>query len=213
LTAVVLAVVVYRMPPLMAVGAFASGAAFGLLPVGWTIFNAMQLYNVTVETGQFRVVRRSGPGLVGVAGIQPLLLGVAFRPLLEPLYMVKCMGSWRKTLEVWPALAVSGGSFALFQYTFATIHSWPHCQDLLLYPMTDIGGGIFSLVVTAVFLRFWRPKQEWHFDKVMASAAKPAQAGAPHDPHALEAAALLGSGPPPSGPGQEPPLTWQSVSL
>ena len=26
---------------------------FGLLPVGWTIFNAMLLYNITVETGQF----------------------------------------------------------------------------------------------------------------------------------------------------------------
>src|SRR5690349_14285184 len=50
LTAIVLAVLVYRMPPLMAVGAFADGAAFGLLPVGWTIFNAMLLYNVTVET-------------------------------------------------------------------------------------------------------------------------------------------------------------------
>ena len=43
--------------------------------------------------------------------------------------------------------------------------------------MTDIGGGIFSLVVTAIFLKFWKPRQEWHFDKVMPGPdAKPAEA-------------------------------------
>ena len=57
--AILIAVIVYRMPPDMAVWSFISGAAFGLLPVGWTIFNAMLLYNITVETGQFSVVRRS----------------------------------------------------------------------------------------------------------------------------------------------------------
>src|ERR1700724_2202796 len=57
LTALAGAVVVYGMPTLMAVMAFCHGAAFGLMPVGWTIFNAMLLYNVTVETGQFTIVR------------------------------------------------------------------------------------------------------------------------------------------------------------
>src|SRR6202048_383418 len=41
---------------------------------------------------------------------------------LVPAYMVKCMFSWRQTWEVWPALLVSGGSFAIFQLVFATIH-------------------------------------------------------------------------------------------
>src|SRR5262245_28868791 len=50
--AIAIAVIVYQMPAVMAVGAFVDGAAFGLLPVGWTIFNAMLLYNITVETGQ-----------------------------------------------------------------------------------------------------------------------------------------------------------------
>ena len=82
--------------------------------------------------------------------------------LFVPAYMIKCMCAWRQTLEVWPALLVSGGSFAVFQYFFATSHLW--IAGVELYPMTDIGGGIFSLVVTAVFLRFWKPKNEWHFD-------------------------------------------------
>jgi lactate permease len=292
LTAVVLAILIYHMPVLMALGAFADGAAFGLLPVGWTIFNAMLLYNITVETGHFGIVRRSVAGLSGDARIQAILIGFAFGAFLEgaagggtpvaicgaimvglgfdpflaavlcliantspvaygglgtplitltgvtdlpteslsimaghqlpllsffiPLYMVKVMCSWRKTLEVWPALLMAGGSFAAFQFTFATIHAY--IPDLVLYPMTDIGGGIFSLVVTAVFLKFWRPKQEWHFDKATAPAAdalaaKKTEAVGPCDPHAAEAAALFGNGGSPPGPDDEPPLTWKNVSL
>src|SRR5437588_2972343 len=51
LVAFLVAVIVYRMPPDMAAMAFVHGAGFGLLPVGWTIFSAMLLYNITVETG------------------------------------------------------------------------------------------------------------------------------------------------------------------
>jgi lactate permease len=69
---------------------------------------------------------------------------------------------------VWPALVAAGGSFALFQFTFATIHLY--LPGIVLWPMTDIGGGIFSLVVTAIFLRFWRPREEWHFHTQPASA-------------------------------------------
>src|SRR4051812_41593517 len=52
-TAIVVAVLVYRMSVDQALWSFVHGAAFGLLPVGWTIFCAMLLYNATVETGQF----------------------------------------------------------------------------------------------------------------------------------------------------------------
>jgi lactate permease len=76
--------------------------------------------------------------------------------------MVKVMCTWKQTREVWPALAVAGGSFAFFQFTFATFHLYVRTE---LWPMTDIGGGIFSLVVTAIFLQFWKPRNEWHFDK------------------------------------------------
>src|SRR3954447_24112075 len=40
--------------PVAAAGATAVyGAAYGLLPIGWIILNAVFLYNLTVETGQF----------------------------------------------------------------------------------------------------------------------------------------------------------------
>src|SRR5262249_44833002 len=105
--------------------------------------------------------------LSGVTGLPTATLSVMAGhqlPLLSclvPLWMVKVMCSWKQTLEVWPALAVAGGSFAFFQYTFATFHVWGGTE---LWPMTDIGGGIFSLVVTAIFLQFWQPKKEWHFE-------------------------------------------------
>ena len=82
-TALVIAVIVYQMPVDMAAISFAYGAAFGLLPVGWTIFSAMFLYNITVETGQFAVVRRSVAGLSGDARIQAILIGFAFGAFLE----------------------------------------------------------------------------------------------------------------------------------
>jgi lactate permease len=286
--ALVIAVVIYRMPADMAAMSFVSGAAFGMMPVGWTIFSAMLLYNVTVETGQFAIVRRSVAGLSGDARIQAILIGFAFGAFLEgaagggtpvaicgaimvglgfnpflaavlcliantspvaygglgtplivlsgvtdlptetlsimaghqlpllsfiiPLYMVKVMCSWKQTWEVWPALLVSGGSFALFQFTFATIHAY--LPEVVLYPMTDIGGGIFSLVVTAIFLRFWKPRKEWHFDKAAPTTAAPAALPArPPDGHAAEAAALVGAAPatPPAGP--EPRLSLGNISL
>src|SRR5439155_25116604 len=106
------------------------------------------------------------------------------------------------TFQVWPALLVAGGSFSLFQFTFATIHSWPGMQDIVLYPMTDIGGGIFSLVVTAIFLRFWKPKEEMVYtpaekDKEtrrQGDKETDRQGVGSRDPHAAEAAGLVGNG-------------------
>ncbi len=81
--ALVVAIAVYGMAPIPAVMAFLHGAGFGLLPVGWTIFNAMLLYNITVQTGKFDIVRRSVAGLSGDARIQAILIAFAFGAFLE----------------------------------------------------------------------------------------------------------------------------------
>src|SRR5215813_13636668 len=81
--AFLVAVLVFGMAPGPAAMSFVYGAAFGLLPVGWTIFNAMLLYNVTVQTGQFDVIRRSVAGLSGDARVQAILIGFAFGAFLE----------------------------------------------------------------------------------------------------------------------------------
>src|SRR5438034_1342557 len=83
LVALVVAVAAFDMNPGRAAMAFLYGAGFGLLPVGWTIFNAMLLYNITVRTGQFDVSRRSIAGLSGDARVQAILIGFSFGAFLE----------------------------------------------------------------------------------------------------------------------------------
>jgi lactate permease len=126
--------------------------------------------------------------------------------------MVKCMCSWKQTIEVWPALAVAGGSFALFQLTFATFHVY--VPEVVLWPMTDIGGGIFSLIVTALFLNYWKPRNEWHYhaDGTAAPVAAAPPARHAEGAHAAEAAALVGDTPA-DKPGEDTPLTAWSIAL
>jgi L-lactate transport len=285
IVALLVAWLAYGMPLGSACMAFLDGAAFGLLPVGWTIFNTMLLYNITVETGEFSIVRRSVAGLSADARIQAILVAFAFGAFLEgaagggtpvaicgaimvglgfdpfraavlcliantspvaygglgtpilvlsgvtglsgetlsvmaghqlpilslfvPLYMVKVLCSWKQTWEVWPALLVAGGSFAVFQYTLATIHAWPGMHGVVLYPMTDIGGGIFSLVVTAIFLKFWKPRHEWHFTP--ATPVLPTQSPSKEAPDPHSAAALAASLAPATEP--ELPLTARGIAL
>src|SRR5258707_9681543 len=57
-SAIVVAIVIFGMPWDQALWSFGYGVAFGLLPVGWTILCAMLLYNITVETGQFTIIKR-----------------------------------------------------------------------------------------------------------------------------------------------------------
>jgi lactate permease len=142
-----------------------------------------------------------------------------FLSLLVPLYMIRCMVTWKQTWEVWPALAVAGGSFAIFQYFFATSHLW--IPGLVLYPMTDIGGGIFSLLVTGAFLRYWQPANPMHYDVPTTATPVTGQtppsaggtgheaAGTGHEADAEFAQSLLGSGP----PTDEAPLTPGRILL
>src|SRR5262249_45047663 len=131
-----------------------------------------------------------------------------FLSLIIPIWMVKCMCSWRQTWEIWPVLLVAGGSFALFQFTFATIHAY--VPGLLIYPMTDIGGGIFSFVVTAIFLNFWKPPSACRFDAPHPVTATPT--AVPGDPHAARAAALVGAGNP-HPTTADTPLTGARIAL
>src|SRR5688500_3235007 len=68
--AILLAWGVYSMPLDMAGWSFVHGVVFGMLPIGVTVFAAMLLYNITVETGQFAVIRRSIGAVSGDARVQ-----------------------------------------------------------------------------------------------------------------------------------------------
>ena len=206
------------------------GAAYGLFPIGWIVFSAIFLYTLTVDTGQFEIVKHSvvsltddrrlqalliafsfGAFVEGAAGFGTpvaisgaLLLGAGFRPLhaaglallantspvafgalgtpilmlanvtgipaetlsamagrqlpffslIVPVWLVVVMAGFGAALEIWPALLVCGGSFALVQFLTANLHGpW----------LVDVAGGLVSLIATALFLRVWRPRRIWHF--------------------------------------------------
>jgi lactate permease len=135
--------------------------------------------------------------------------------------MVKCMCTWRQTLAVWPALAVAGGSFGVFQYVFATAHGWG-LGIPPIWQLTDIGGGIFSLVALALFLKFvWKPRDEWRFPEETPPSAPTKSDQLPvskpnEDPNvevAREEVEELLHTALPTSPHGEKPLTFGSVTL
>jgi lactate permease len=219
------------------------GGCFGLLPIGWIVFTAIFLYALTVEAGQFEIVKYSvatlsddrriqalliafsfGAFVEGAAGFgtpvaisAALMMGAGFRPiyaaglallantspvafgalgtpiitlaevtnlpvmslsqmagrqlpffsLIVPVWLVWVMSGWRGVVGVWPALLVSGGSFALMQFLVANYHGpW----------LVDVAGGLVSLVALALFMRVWKPKSVWHFpEEQPATATDPAK--------------------------------------
>jgi lactate permease len=58
-TALVIAVVVLRMPPSAALAACVAGAAYGILPIGWIVLNILFLYQLTKEQGAFDQMQAS----------------------------------------------------------------------------------------------------------------------------------------------------------
>ena len=81
--AIVTAVWAYRMPLAPLFGAIGYGAAFGLFPIGWIVFSAIFLYNLTVETKQFEVLKESVGALTQDRRLQALLVAFAFGAFLE----------------------------------------------------------------------------------------------------------------------------------
>jgi lactate permease len=82
-TSAIVALVLYGMPVTMVVSAAAYGAAYGLLPIGWIVFTAILLYRLTVETGNFEIIKDSIGGLTGDQRLQILLIAFAFGAFIE----------------------------------------------------------------------------------------------------------------------------------
>ena len=230
-TAVAVAILFFKMPPALAALSFGYGVAFGALKIAWIVLAAVYLYDISVETGQFEIMKESVAGITADRRLQVLLvafcfgafiegaagfgapvaiagafmIGLGFKPfhaaalnliantapvawgaigtpvhtlaavsalpesdlnamlgrilpftaILVPFWLVRTMVSWRETFEVFPAILVVGGSFALTQFL------WSNYVDSNL---VDIMGGVVSIVALLVFLRFWKPKKIWRFD-------------------------------------------------
>jgi lactate permease len=78
-----MAIGLYRMPPVIALGAVTHGAAFGLFPISWIVFWAIVLYRMTVETGKFAIIRDSIGRLTEDTRMQGLMIAFALGAFLE----------------------------------------------------------------------------------------------------------------------------------
>src|SRR5437762_5449513 len=83
ITACAIATVIYHMPVKLALMSALYGAAFGLLPIGWIVLNAIFVYDITVHTGQFEIVKQTVAGLADDRRVQVLLIGFSFGAFIE----------------------------------------------------------------------------------------------------------------------------------
>ncbi|MFG2194008.1 L-lactate permease [Streptomyces sp. NPDC048639] len=84
-TSLIVAVAVYEMPSGQALGSAAEGAVFGLFPIMWIVVNALWIYQMTVDTGHFEVLRRSFSRLSDDQRLQAVIVAFCFGALLEAL--------------------------------------------------------------------------------------------------------------------------------
>ncbi len=228
--AMLISIVAYGMPVNLAILSTFNGFIFGLWPVCWIVVTAVYIYNLSVETKQFEIIKNSlatitddrriqaviiafsfGAFLEGAAGFgtpvaisAAMLAGLGFNPIyacgicliantapvafgaigipivvgagvsgvdlmalskmvgrqlpffsvLVPFYMVVVMAGWKKTIEIWPVLLVSGGSFALTQFIVSN-YVGPYLPDIL--------SAIISILATVIFVKIWHPKESWTF--------------------------------------------------
>lgn len=80
-----IAIVVYGMPVGQALLAGTEGAAFGFFPILWIVINAIWVYQMTVETGHFDVLRRSFASVSDDQRVQAIIIAFSFGALMEAL--------------------------------------------------------------------------------------------------------------------------------
>src|SRR5690349_3313594 len=83
--ALVVAIAVYSMPVGQAVLSATEGAAYGFFPILWIVINAIWVYNLTVASGHFDVLRRSFERVSPDMRIQAVIIAFCFGALLEAL--------------------------------------------------------------------------------------------------------------------------------
>ncbi|GAP22458.1 L-lactate permease [Leptolinea tardivitalis] len=75
--------------------------------------------------------------------------------IIIPFWLIWAFAGWKRMLEIWPALLVSGISFGLSQIVIATLHGpW----------LVTIVGSLVSIISLVVFLRYWKPKTIYRFE-------------------------------------------------
>jgi len=97
-------------------------------------------------------------GLASVTGLDPYILGAMVGrqlpvfSLIVPFWVVWAFAGWKGMKDVWPAILVTGVSFAIPQFVISNyINPW----------IVDIGASLISMACLILFLKVWQPKELW----------------------------------------------------
>jgi lactate permease len=97
-------------------------------------------------------------GLASVTGFDPYILGamvgrqLPFFSLIVPFWLIWAFAGWRGMLAIWPAILVTGVSFAIPQFVISNyINPW----------IVDIGASLVSMGCLILFLKVWQPSELW----------------------------------------------------
>ena len=174
-----------------AFGAFFEGASGFGTPVAVTAAMLIGLGFSPLAASGLSLIANTAPvaygalgtpiaGLASVTGIDPYLLGamvgrqLPFFSLIVPGWLIWAFAGWRGMVQVWPAILVTGVSFAVPQYLISNfINPW----------IVDIGASLVSMACLILFLRVWHPAEIWtspalrHHDDSAATIAPPRPPG------------------------------------
>ncbi|QJW46515.1 lactate permease LctP family transporter [bacterium BFN5] len=83
LSALLIAIFVFKMPAGLAISATLNGALVGIFPIVWIIVTAIWVYNMTVEAGEFEIIKNSLASITDDRRLQALFIAFAFGSFIE----------------------------------------------------------------------------------------------------------------------------------
>ena len=81
--AIAIALFVYGMPAKLVLLSTFQGALYGVFPICWIILNAVFLYNITVKSGQFDIIKNFMASITPDRRLQAILIAFSFGAFLE----------------------------------------------------------------------------------------------------------------------------------
>jgi lactate permease len=150
-------------------GAFFEGASGFGTPVAVTGAMLMGLGFSPLAAAGLSLIANTAPvaygalgapiqGLASATGLDPFLLGamvgrqLPFFSLIVPFWVIWAFAGWKGMKEIWPAILVTGVSFAVPQFVISNfVNPW----------IVDIGASLCSMACLILFLKVWQPKQLW----------------------------------------------------
>jgi glycolate permease/lactate permease len=133
--AFLLAWLVWGMPFALTAAAMTQGMAFGLWPISWIVLSAVFFYNLSVESGDFDVIRRSLARATGDRRIQVVLVAFCFGALIEGI------AGFGAPVAITASMLAGLGFAPITAATLALIaNTTPVAFGSLGIPITTLGG-------------------------------------------------------------------------